>query len=126
MMATEIRPRRLLRFGNMEIDFDTYRVRVAGAYIPLGLREFDTLAMLVAQPDHIISGNEITQELWQASGRRYSRRLSVMIYRLRAKLHQSDPYSIESVRGRGYGLLMREGAMAGAQRGQPEATRVMA
>jgi|SRR5581483_1161463 len=96
---------RKLLLGNLEIDYDTFRVWVGEEYVALGMREFDALALLAAEPDRVLPVEEITEALWRASGRVYSRRLSVMIYRLRHKLARSHPYSIESVRGRGYGLM---------------------
>jgi two-component system alkaline phosphatase synthesis response regulator PhoP len=95
----------VITLGNVDIDQDTYRVRVAKEYVAVSVREFDLLTALVEQRGRIVASDELEQAVWGATGRPYSRRLAVLIYRLRTKLHASQPYRVVSVRGRGYGLL---------------------
>jgi two-component system alkaline phosphatase synthesis response regulator PhoP len=98
----------VLELGNLKIDLDTYRVRLDGSHVSLGQQEFDLLAVLAQHPDHVVDANALTSILWSGSGHLYLRRLSVLVFRLRAKVAAARPYSVETVRGRGYGLLSWE------------------
>jgi DNA-binding response OmpR family regulator len=111
---------RVVRLGNLIVDMNTYRVRVGEEFVALGLHEFDALAILAQRPDHLVTYEELMVALWGASGHQYSRRLAVLIFRLRAKLQKSTPYVIESVRGRGYGLMtsIEESIARGTERNQ--------
>jgi len=95
----------IARLGNLEVNFDTYHVFIAERPVVLSYQEFELLRAFVSNIDHIISADVLTRALWQATGHTYVRRLNVVVHRLRAKLLNSRPYQIESVRGRGYGLL---------------------
>jgi DNA-binding response OmpR family regulator len=91
--------------GNLKLDLDTYRMSVAGRPVETTYYELELLRLLLDQPGRIIDYTEITQTLWGAADRGALRHLNVLVHRLRAKLADSSPYSIETVRGRGYGLL---------------------
>ena len=91
--------------GNLTIDLDTYRVSVDGADILLSPNEFDALRVFFASPNRVLPYKALTEAIWKAQGPREVRKLKVLIYRLRLKIADSFPYVIETVRGRGYGLL---------------------
>ena len=96
---------RSLAVGNIVVDFDGFRVVVAGALIDLTFQEFELLRIFVSQPDSVILYDELALALWGSVGERNRLRLGVLLCRLRAKLAASHPYRFETVRGRGYGLL---------------------
>jgi DNA-binding response OmpR family regulator len=91
--------------GNLRLNLDAFRVTVDDVRVQLSVHEFDLLRELVERHDHVVSSDELTELLWQASGFKYRRRLAVLICRIRAKLDGAGPYHLESVRGRGYGVL---------------------
>lgn len=91
--------------GNLVVNFDNYHVFVENEPISLSFQEFELLRALLSNIDRVISVDMLTRALWHASGHVYVRRLNVVVHRLRAKLATSRPYQIESVRGRGYGLI---------------------
>ena len=101
-----LEPNGRLRLGNLEIDLDSFRVSVEGQPVHLTRLEFDLLCELAANADRVLSLDALAQFLWSTRGRRESRRLSVMVFRLREKLQGSAPYQITTVRRRGYGLLI--------------------
>lgn len=96
--------------GNLSLNLDNYRVGVAGEVIDLTYSELELLRLFVASPDRVIPYQEITQQIWSDTQRSSLRHLNVLVHRLRAKLGASDPYVIETVRGRGYGLLKSKDA----------------
>lgn len=107
-LVNESRPHqeaRTLSVGNIVVDFDGFRVVVAGVLVDLTFQEFELLRIFVSQPDSVILYDELALALWGSAGERKRLRLGVLLCRLRAKLAASDPYRFETVRGRGYGLL---------------------
>ena len=113
--------RGIIHLGNLTLNRDTFRVSVGQESVVLGKHEFDLLEALALQPDLIIHSDDLSDMLWGETNRQCHRRLSVMVFRLRAKLAGLGPYRIESARGRGYGLVLAEqptilgkGAFSGA------------
>jgi DNA-binding response OmpR family regulator len=91
--------------GNIALDLSTYRVSVEGRPVSLSYQEFELLRLLVNAPDRVASFGALSGFLWGSQGQRENRRLNVLVCRLRSKLAGSVPYRLETVRGRGYGLL---------------------
>jgi DNA-binding response OmpR family regulator len=91
--------------GNLSLNLDNYRVGVGSEVVNLTFHELELLRIFFAQPDRVISYDDITRLLWGNTHRPTLRHLNVLVHRLRAKLTDSRPYVIETVRGRGYGLL---------------------
>lgn len=97
-----------LSAGDLTLDLTRFQVRLGGAPVPTTYLEFELLRLLAASADRVISGGQLMSALWGTNGPAEKRRLSVLVCRLRAKIAGSRPYAIETVRGRGYGLLSRE------------------
>ena len=95
----------VLSVGNVALDVASYRAMVANQPTQLTYLEFELLRVLVNKANRIIAYEELTRTLWSSSGARERRRLAVMVCRLRAKLAASWPHKLETVRGRGYGLV---------------------
>jgi DNA-binding response OmpR family regulator len=93
--------------GNVALDLSTYRVSVGSHPANLSYQEFELLRVLAASPDRVASFASLSNFLWGTQGQRENRRLNVLVCRLRSKLADSAPYRLETVRGRGYGLLCR-------------------
>ena len=96
-----------LSLGNLEVDSSLFRLRIANRPVELSYFEFELMRMLSEQPDRVLPYDTLTNGLWSATGRNETRRLQVLVHRLRAKLVGSHPYNVETVRGRGYGLVAR-------------------
>jgi len=103
---TEPAPSRL-SVGSIELDLSTFRVTVAGRPANLSYQEFEMLRYLAGFPDRVASFAALSSFLWGTQGQKENRRLNVLVCRLRGKLAESAPYRLETVRGRGYGLLSR-------------------
>jgi len=91
--------------GNVALDVASYRAMVANQPTELTYLEFELLRLLVNNANRIIAYEDLTRTLWSSSGSRERRRLAVMVCRLRTKLAASRPHRLETVRGRGYGLV---------------------
>jgi DNA-binding response OmpR family regulator len=109
-MTTARRPanaEEVISLGNLEVDKGLFSLRIANRPVELSYFEFELLRILSEQPDRILPYDTLTGGLWNVTGRNETRRLQVLVHRLRAKLIGSHPYNIETVRGRGYGLVSR-------------------
>lgn len=94
-----------LSVGNIELDLTTFRVNVGHRPANLSYQEFELLRYLAGLPDRVASFDILSSFLWGSQGQKENRRLNVLACRLRTKLAGSAPYRLETVRGRGYGLL---------------------
>jgi DNA-binding response OmpR family regulator len=94
-----------LDVGNIELDLSTFRVSVGARPANLSYQEFELLRHLAGFPDRVTSFSALSGFLWGSQGQKENRRLNVLVCRLRSKLAGSAPYRLETVRGRGYGLL---------------------
>lgn len=100
--------------GNLSLNLNSYRVAVGQDVIGLTYHELELLRVFFDQYDRVIPYKEITERIWGTSERTALRHLNVLVHRLRVKLPQTYPYEIETVRGRGYGLLKAHEAEAEA------------
>jgi two-component system response regulator VicR len=94
-----------ISLGNLTLNPGSYGVFIDGEPVELSVHEFEILSILAHQPDRILPYEELTKEVWQSSDRRQIRHLNVLVHRLRQKLAGSWPFVIQTVRGRGYGLV---------------------
>jgi DNA-binding response OmpR family regulator len=94
-----------LVFGNVVIDPATFGVAVNGKPAELAFYEFALLHRLCQEPDRIVDYDKLCDAVWSSRGPKERRRLSVAVCRLRAKLAGAWPYTVETVRGRGYGFI---------------------
>lgn len=109
--------------GNLQLDLETFKVSVGPEPVRLTYQEFEVLRLLVESRDKVVTFEALTAAMWAASGQKETRRLNVLVCRLRRKLLPSAPYSLETVRGRGYGWLAVSPGLAkrgpGAEGGRP-------
>ncbi len=110
----------VLTLGNLSLNLDNYRVVVGGTVVDLTYSELELLHLFFLQPDRVIPYEQITRVLWANEERGSIRHLNVLVHRLRNKLAGSDLYVIETVRGRGYGLLKSKEAEVASVRGDRE------
>ena len=81
----------------------TYRVKREGVAIHLTPKCFKILTLLMRQPTHVISREELMREVWGGDGNVEKRTIDVHIKRLRASLNKNGARNIlRTVRGAGY------------------------
>ena len=92
-------PAAILTVGDIAIDLDARRVRVAGAPVDLTRKEFDLLAVLATRIGLVIPREEVFWTVWQTDWPGTSRTLDTHVASLRHKLGR--PSAIRTVRGVG-------------------------
>ena len=92
------------RFGDVEADFDTGEVFKSGARVALAGKELDLLRYLVDHRGHVVSRDELLENVWEYQPGVSSRTIDVHIAWLRQKLEDTPqmPKYIRTVRGVGY------------------------
>lgn len=89
--------------GTLVIDRERYRVTVEGRAIHLTYMEFTALWTIVEQAGRVVTYEQLSAALWGDTLPAASRRLAVVISRVRAKLGRAAD-RIDTVRRVGYRL----------------------
>lgn len=103
-IEVEERPKKLLRFPGLEIDFDSYAVRVGNEYITLPAKEFELLAVMAQNPNRLYRTEQLYNLIWKENSIGDTRTVMVHISNLRKKIEKdpANPDYILTVRGIGY------------------------
>ena len=97
---------RVHRVGHLEIDLNSHEARLAGRPLNLKPKEFDLLALMVANKGRAFTRDQILEKVWGYDYIGQTRTVDVYISWLREKL-QADPttaHCIVTIRGVGYRL----------------------
>jgi two-component system response regulator RegX3 len=89
-----------MRLGDLVVDTRTRRVTVADTEVALTPKEFDLLAVLVAEPGTVLRREELLERVWDMNWFGSTKTLDVHVASLRKKL--GDPGWIETIRGVGF------------------------
>jgi len=92
------------RFGENEVNFADFQCLAAESKFTLTQREAVLLKYLVANPNRIISRQELLENVWNTSGEVETRTVDIFIARLRKYFEPNpkQPVYIRSVRSAGY------------------------
>lgn len=96
------------RIGNVELEPDSNRLKVAGKDVPLLKKEFDILAYMMQRPGHVVDKAVLAEAVWgdhidQADNFQF---VYAQMKNLRRKLEEAGAdISIKSVYGFGYKLV---------------------
>jgi DNA-binding response OmpR family regulator len=96
---------RVLRFGGFRLDLDARGLTdAAGNNVALTTGEFELLAILIANPNRVLSRDDLMSRIHGREAGPYDRAIDVQIGRLRRKIEgdPAQPSLIKSVRGAGY------------------------
>src|ERR1051325_2939304 len=101
-----------LTVGDLEIDPQAHTVTCAGQPLELSPREFDLLLLLAAQPEKVVSTEDLLAQVWGAEFTGQPQVVYVHIRWLRQKLETDPdhPQRILTVRGVGYKLVPQPGS----------------
>jgi DNA-binding response OmpR family regulator len=99
-----VAPGRTASIGELNIDEETYVVRLRGRPLDLTFREFELLRFLASNPGRVFTRAQILSEVWGYDYFGGTRTVDVHIRRLRAKLGPEHEHLIGTVRGVGYKL----------------------
>ena len=94
----------MLRFGDVEVDFDRHEALRGGTRVDLTGKEFEVLRLLAGIAASIVTRERLLDEVWGYEHYPTTRTVDNHILRLRQKLEEnpSDPRHILSVYGEGY------------------------
>ena len=95
-------------FKDIEIDPETYQVRVGNEIVPLSKHEFDILKLLVENPKRVFSKNNSYERVWGEEFIGDENTINVHISRIRAKLARANPDEeyIQTVWGIGFKMSL--------------------
>ncbi len=96
-----------LSFGNVHIDFKSYRAQKDSQDLSLSAKEFELLKYLSSRPDIPVSRNQLLDEVWGYNSYPTTRTVDNFIARLRNKVEEvpNKPKHILTVHGVGYKFL---------------------
>jgi two-component system response regulator PhoP len=98
-----------LRLGPLRLDLAAQRVWMTGRAVELTAFEYRLLELLAAHRGRVMSKQELADRLYPHDEERDSNVLEVLIGRLRRKLDPDGAIApIETLRGRGYRLMLGE------------------
>ncbi len=90
--------------GRVRMDVDRHIVSIDGDVVPMPLKEFDLLEMLLRNPGRVLTRAQLIDRIWGADYVGDTKTLDVHIKRLRAKIEPdpANPKFVLTVRGLGY------------------------
>ncbi len=93
-----------LTAGPVRMDVERHVVTVSGALVPLPLKEFELLEMLLRNAGRVLTRGQLIDRVWGADYVGDTKTLDVHVKRLRSKIEPepSTPRYIVTVRGLGY------------------------
>ncbi len=108
-------PEKTLQSGPVRMDVERHTVWVAGTRIPLPLKEFELLEMLLRNAGRVLTRRQLIDRVWGNDYIGDSKTLDVHVRRLRAKIEPdpANPRYIVTVRGLGYKFETAEPASTG-------------
>jgi two-component system response regulator RegX3 len=94
----------VLEVGDVCLDAGRHEVRVRGEKVPLPLKEFELLELLLANAGRVLTRDVLIDRIWGPNYYGDTKTLDVHIKRLRAKIEDdpTHPTRIVTVRGVGY------------------------
>jgi two-component system, OmpR family, response regulator RegX3 len=93
-----------LEAGPVRMDVDRHVVTVNGDQVPMPLKEFDLLELLLRNAGRVLTRGQLIDRVWGADYVGDTKTLDVHVKRLRAKIEPepSNPRYLVTVRGLGY------------------------
>lgn len=94
----------VLEGGRVKMDVDRHTVEVDGAAVPMPLKEFELLELLMRNPGRVLTRGQLIDRVWGSDYFGDTKTLDVHIKRIRSKIEvaPSEPVQLVTVRGLGY------------------------
>ncbi len=93
---------------DLEIDINAYEIRLRGESVGATPKEVEVLYMLAARPGQLFNREQILTRVWGDTFVE-DRAVDTQIKRIRQKLPKDAPYGIESIYGKGYKFMVKQG-----------------
>jgi DNA-binding response OmpR family regulator len=97
------RPSGIRMIGTLRLDLDRHSVQVGRTPLSLTRKEFQLLAILMAEPEVAVKRERLFTEVWRTTWQGTSRTLDVHMTSLRSKIGAAA--QIETIRGVGYRIV---------------------
>lgn len=94
----------VLTIGEVSMDTERHTVTVSGKEVPMPLKEFELLELLLRNSGRVLTRGQLIDRVWGADYFGDTKTLDVHIKRIRSKIEKtpSDPVLLVTVRGLGY------------------------
>ena len=94
----------VLETGPVRMDVERHSVSVGGAEVPMPLKEFELLELLMRNAGRVLTRGQLIDRVWGADYFGDTKTLDVHIKRIRSKIEDdpSQPSMLVTVRGLGY------------------------
>ena len=94
----------VLEGGRVRMDVDRHTVEVDGEPVPMPLKEFELLELLMRNPGRVLTRGQLIDRVWGSDYFGDTKTLDVHIKRIRSKIEAqpSEPVQLVTVRGLGY------------------------
>ena len=101
---TDLDDNQVLESGTVRMDVERHTVSVDGKDVPMPLKEFELLELLLRNSGRVLTRGQLIDRVWGADYFGDTKTLDVHIKRLRAKVEAdpANPTHILTVRGLGY------------------------
>lgn len=93
--------------GGLRLDFTARRAYLDGEDLLLKTKEFTLLELLIKKQGRYIAAEELYRRVWDMEPEGDLRTVKEHVYRIRRKLGDHAPVSIESERGKGYRMIQK-------------------
>jgi len=99
-----LRIRRVVRFGEISLDFRKMALSRAHQRVALTRQEFKVLKFLICRPEFVVSRQKLLTAVWPKKERSSQRTVDNHIARLRQKIEKdpAHPVYLQTVHGVGY------------------------
>ena len=96
--------KKVVKLGEIEIDFTRHEVKVDGKEVALTPIEFNILKLLASAPGHVYSRQDLLSAIWDTAYEGYKRNIDPHVNRLRTKIEENPkrPKYVLTVWGVGY------------------------
>jgi len=94
----------VLEAGSVRMDVERHTVSVDGSTVPMPLKEFELLELLMRNAGRVLTRGQLIDRVWGVDYFGDTKTLDVHIKRIRSKIEKSpsDPVMLVTVRGLGY------------------------
>jgi len=94
-----------MKFGNLTIIQDEYKIRLGAEEIPLPKKEFELLSLLASQPGKVFKREDILNKIWGSEVIVGDRTIDVHIRKLREKIGDEK---FKTIKGVGYKFVFQQ------------------
>jgi two-component system response regulator RegX3 len=94
----------VLTAGAVRMDVEKHQVTVGGAVVPMPLKEFELLELLLRNAGRVLTRGQLIDRVWGADYFGDTKTLDVHVKRIRSKIEPdpANPRMLVTVRGLGY------------------------